>query len=91
MPIKVSLRGNNWYLCGTIRGQNIYESTGTSDREAAEAIRIQREKELLDASIYGKEAVYTFADAVVSYLEYKTRSSETKAIVPNEICARVWG
>ena len=78
MALKLFPRGDIWYLRGTVRGQPVYESTGTSDRRAADAIRIQREKELLDASIFGQEAVYTFADAVVSYLEYEPRSRATK-------------
>lgn len=81
MSIKLFLRGDTWYVRGTVRGQAVYESTGTSDRRAAEAIRIQLEKKLLDASIYGQRAVSTFADAVVSYLEYETRTDETKATV----------
>ena len=81
MSLKKFLRGDIWYVRGTVRGQAVYESTGTSDVKAADAIRIQREKKLLDASIYGQEAVSTFADAVVSYLEYETRSDDTKARV----------
>ncbi|MEJ1161788.1 tyrosine-type recombinase/integrase [Prosthecomicrobium sp. N25] len=59
-----------WYLRGSVRGKSIDESTGTADREAADAIRIQREKEILDETIYGRRSVATFTDAVVSYLEH---------------------
>lgn len=64
----------NWYLKGSVRGIPVYESTRTSDADTAEAIRIIRERELLDESIYGKKAVVTFAQAVESYL--KTGGSE---------------
>jgi integrase len=69
MPLKLSRRGRIWYLRGTIRGVRIYESTQTDRPEAAEDIRIQREKEILDRSIYGPSATATFSEAVVMYLE----------------------
>jgi integrase len=59
----------NWWIRGTIRGVGIYESTGTAERSAAEAIRIQREKEILDQTIHGRKAVATFIQAAVIYME----------------------
>src|SRR6266567_4774093 len=59
----------NYYMRGTVRGTSIDESTGTSDRGAAESIRIKREVELLEASIFGRKATVTFLEAVVSYME----------------------
>lgn len=59
----------NWYIRGTVRGQSVDESTGTDRREAAEALRIKRESELLHRSVYGHQAVATFAEAVAGYLE----------------------
>ena len=38
-------------------------------------------KRALDAGIYGRDAVSTFADAVVRYLEYKPRTPTIKATV----------
>lgn len=58
-----------WYIRGTVRGQSVDESTGTDRREAAEALRIKREKELLDRSVYGQNVTATFAEAVTGYLE----------------------
>ena len=81
MSLRKRQRNGIWYLRGTVRGQTVYESTGTSDAEAAEAIRIRKENDLLNASIFGKETVYAFTDAVVSYLEHKPRSTKTKAVV----------
>lgn len=72
MPLKLkrySARGANWYLRGTVRGIDIFETTGTDDRRAAEAIRIKRESALLDRSIFGAGASITFPEAAVSYLE----------------------
>jgi hypothetical protein len=58
----------NWHMHGTVRGQSVRESTGTDNKEAADAIRIQRETRLLNDSVYGKKASVTFAEAANSYL-----------------------
>ncbi|TGS82746.1 site-specific integrase [Mesorhizobium sp. M3A.F.Ca.ET.174.01.1.1] len=60
----------NWIMRGTIRGQSVEETTGTSNKEAAEAIRVQRENQILTESIYGKKATVTFAEAALDYLEH---------------------
>ncbi|MGD0103427.1 MAG: tyrosine-type recombinase/integrase [Rhodopila sp.] len=70
--------GGNWILRGEVRRQPVYESTRTSNAEAAETIRIKRENELLDESVFGKKVIYTFPDAVVSYLGEKERSPDVK-------------
>jgi integrase len=59
----------HWYMRGTVKGQYIDESTGFSDREAAETIRIKREYQLSREAIYGRAATATFADAALSYIE----------------------
>lgn len=71
MSLKLVKRpgSDNWYVRGSIRGQAVFESTGTDRQEAAEAIRIRLETDLLDASIHGPKAVKTFMDAAVAYLE----------------------
>ena len=71
MPLKLVRRKGapNLYLRGSIRGQNIFETTGTNDQVAADAIRIKRENELLQRSVFGAAATVTFAEAAVSYLE----------------------
>lgn len=61
--------GGNWYLRGTVAGHSIHESTGTSERRIAEAIRIRREAELLERRAYGPKATVTFAEAALTYLE----------------------
>lgn len=60
----------NLYLRGTVRGQSVYETTGTTDPDVAEAIRIKREAKLLHTSVFGSEGQdRTFAEAALSYLE----------------------
>ena len=67
--LKLTKRGEVWYLRGTVRGVPVYESTKTTDREYAEALRIRREGELLDRSIHGASATATFVEAAVGYME----------------------
>lgn len=83
MPLKfVGRKGSDFiYLRGTIKGQRVFESTGTGDEGIAEEIRAQREAELYKRAIYGARAVITFAEAAASYLETEPRSPST--------CARV--
>lgn len=71
MPLRLFRRkaDGNFYIRGTVRGQDIYETTGTDDAAIAEAIRIRREADLLDRSVFGPGATVTFAEAAVSYLE----------------------
>ncbi len=71
MPLKLTRRHHSpyWYLRGSIRGLRIDESTGLSDRKAAQECLALREAELVTQSIHGARAIKTFADAAVSYLE----------------------
>ncbi len=59
MPLKVVPRAGSdmLYLRGSVRGQSVYESTGTADPVRAEGIRAKREAELWDRSVYGARAV----------------------------------
>lgn len=57
-----------YYLRGTIRGETVYESTGTTDPEAAEALCITRAAQLLKRSVFGAKAVAIFDEAVGRYL-----------------------
>jgi len=60
----------NWYVRGTVFGVHISESTGTADRNQAEAYRRKREAEVYDHAALGKVRPATFADAVTAYLEH---------------------
>lgn len=70
MPLKLTRRkgSDNWYIRGTVRGQGLFESTGTSDRQIAEQIRIKTEARLLAESVHGKRATVTFEEAADAYL-----------------------
>lgn len=81
---RVKVRGvyqdsENWYLRGTVRGLRVDESSGTSDREAAEAIRIKREAEVLNRSVFGHRETLTFAQAAEKYLD---AGGEDRFILP---------
>lgn len=75
MPLKLIQRPGTafLYVRGAVRGQSVFESTGTADPQKAEAYRAKREAELWDRSIYGAKAVVSFAHAVTSYLEDRER------------------
>jgi len=70
-----------WYARGTVRGQGIFESTGTEDRTLAEAYRAKRETELYEAAIFGARATVSFQRAAIAYLDFTPRSRATKSYV----------
>lgn len=76
MPLRIVTRpgGGTLYIRGTVRGQRVYESTGTGDKRLAEEYRAKRERELFERAIYGAQAVVSFAEAAASYLEAEQRS-----------------
>jgi integrase len=71
MPLHLVKRPKSpyWIIRGTLRRIRVEESTGTSDRRAAEEILIKREAEILEQSIHGRRATETFASAALSYLQ----------------------
>ncbi|RTL52122.1 MAG: site-specific integrase [Bradyrhizobiaceae bacterium] len=71
MPLKLTRRHGspNWYIRGTIRGVAVDETTGVSDKAAAEALRARREWEIVQGSVFGRKAAATFLEAAVGYLE----------------------
>lgn len=71
MPLRLRKRkgSRNWWLRGTVRGIFVEESTGTDSRPVADAVRVQREAELLNRSVFGAKAAGTWIEAAVSYLE----------------------
>lgn len=83
MPLRVVGRAGTkiLYLRGTVRGQAVYESTGTGDPRLAEAARIKREGELYHRSLYGARSVATFAEAAAGYMETADRSPSTCGFV----------
>jgi integrase len=71
VPLTLTRRKGSpyWYIRGTVRGKPVFESTGTDRRDAAETIRIRRETEILDRSVYGDRAMATFVEAVSVYFD----------------------
>lgn len=76
--IKIIERAGILYLRGTIRAagesRSIRETTGLRASESkawerAEAIRIKRERELLDELIFGRRATITWTEAAADYCE----------------------
>lgn len=59
----------NWYMRGTVRGRSVEESTGTGDRQIAEAVRIKREGEILHRSVHGDEVAVTFQEVALAYMQ----------------------
>lgn len=70
MPLKLVRRpgSESWYLSGDVRGLKVRESTKTSDKNTAEMIRIIRERELLEESVFGKKVRVNFQEAADAYL-----------------------
>ena len=71
MPLKLTRRHGSpyWYLRGTVRGRRVDESTGVVERADAETIRVKREAEITQRSIFGDAVSRTFGEAALSYLE----------------------
>lgn len=81
MPLKLTRRNGtgNYYLRGNVAGSNIYRSTGTSDRQAAENIRIRTEAQILERASLGRKATVTFAEAALNYMQ---SGGETRFLSP---------
>ena len=60
----------HWYMRGTVRGTAVDQSTRTDNEEAAESIKIKKENELLNRSVFGERATVTFLQAAVSHMEH---------------------
>jgi len=58
-----------WYAYGTFNGKRIRESLGTRDEATARELCAHYEARLWKRHTYGEEAVRTFEEAAVSYLE----------------------
>lgn len=71
MPLRLvrHKKSPHWYIRGTVRGQTVFETTGTDDAKTADALRIKRESQLLERSVFGRGANVTFLEAAVDYLE----------------------
>ncbi|GAB4534762.1 MAG: hypothetical protein Tsb0020_50250 [Haliangiales bacterium] len=61
--------GGVYYATGTVARRRIRQSLGTCDRAAAEEAASALETRLRREALYGPEAVVTFEDAALSYME----------------------
>lgn len=85
MPLKLTKRGDIWYVRGSINNHfgraRVYESTGLADPVLAEAYRVRRENEIAHGLVYGARAVVTFAQAALSYIEHNKPSERDAAFI----------
>lgn len=70
MPgLKLEWRDGIAYATGTFDGKRIRKSLGARDKGTAEELRAQYEAKLYQRRAYGEEAVRTFEEAALSYLQ----------------------
>ena len=69
MPLRLEKRGPTFYVRGTVAGYRIRESTGLSDRRAAELYKARLEADTIQRHALGYAATLTLADAAVTYME----------------------
>jgi hypothetical protein len=70
MPgLRIKRRHGVFYALGTVAGERIRKSLGTRDPKVAEEARAHYEAKLWKRRSYGEEAIRTFEEAVVSYVE----------------------
>lgn len=67
--LKVTWRDGVAYATGTIAGRRFRQSLGTRDRSQAQELCAQYEAKLWKRHTYGEEAVRTFEEAALSYLQ----------------------
>lgn len=64
----LSQRNGIWHIDKKVRGERIYESTGTGDREEAERYLIHRLEKLRLEQVYGVRPVITWRQAATRFL-----------------------
>lgn len=69
MPLKLYKRGKVWWISGTHLKQSIRRSTGSPEKEVAEAILAKTIAEITSDHVYGPKATKTYGQAVTSYLK----------------------
>lgn len=69
MGLRITRRGGIYYATGTVAGRRIRQSLGTGDRDRAQEACAALEARLWKGRLYGAEAVVTFEDAALSYME----------------------
>ena len=69
MPLKVYKRGEVYHYRGTVAGRRLRGTTGATVKEDALRFAAELEARQRKGSIYGSEAVLTFAQAAILYLQ----------------------
>lgn len=69
MGLTAKKRGSVFWAYGTVRGQRIRQSLGTSDPSRAEEARAELEARVWRQGLYGDKAVRTFEEAALSYMQ----------------------
>ncbi|RWE46807.1 MAG: integrase [Mesorhizobium sp.] len=69
MSLKLYRRGEIWHYRGTVAKRRLRGSTGTADKEAALRYATELEARERKGNLYGPEAVLTFAQAAILYLQ----------------------
>lgn len=59
MPLKLYKRGETWWIRGSHLKQTLRRTTGTNDREAAEAILAKTIAEITSDHVYGRQSFWT--------------------------------
>lgn len=67
--LKLTRRGSVYHATGTVAGQRIRQSLGTGDERQAQEACAQLEARLWQAHHYGVEAVATFEEAALLYMQ----------------------
>lgn len=69
MPLEIYKRGEIWHYRGTVAGQRLRRSTGTSDRKVAERIKAEAEARAFKRHLDGPGAGLTMAQVFTAYLD----------------------
>lgn len=67
--LKLEIKNGIWHVAGTVAGQRVRKSLGTRDKATADELKAQYEAKLWKRHTYGEEAVRTFEEAALSYLQ----------------------
>lgn len=67
--LRIIARNGVWHATGTVAGDRVRQSLGTRDKAQAEELRAALEARLWKRHTYGEEAVRTFEEAALKYLQ----------------------
>lgn len=87
--LKAKTRRGVYYAVGSIGGKRIRTSLGTRDKRQADELLAQYEAKLWKRHSYGEEAIRTFEEAAVSYIEAdgERRSWRRLSSVSKGVCS----